>query len=334
MLLCVLFSENARAHEGWGIVVDRQGQVYFSDIPTNTIWKVNREGRVEVVANDKHSHALVLDAHGNLYGTHHHPTLPTRSIWKLAPDGRLTDVVSPNDAFPLHLQSFLIDANGVIFSENPYRPPDSEVLLLRRTPDGQVSALAGSARGFKDGRGREAQFTRIDGMAFAPDGSLYVADGAFVRRVTPDGTVATLNKEPLTQMRWDEDLMGLALDANAHVYVADYSGRRVLELAPDGKIGRVYETGGWLWSPTGVTVSGQELYLLEHLRMPLVILGDLRIGPYARIRKISKDGSATHLATLWGVNTRTFAVVLLLVCALVGLALRALLRRRRRRRTA
>lgn len=331
MMQCVLFSKNVLAHEGWGIVVDKQGQVYFSDIPTNTIWKVNTDGRLEAVAHDKHSHALVLDRQGNLYGTHHHPTLPTRSIWMLAPDGRLTDVVPPTDTFQLHLQSFMMDGEGNMFSENPYRPPDGEVLLLRRTPDGQVSVVAGSSRGLKDGRGRDAQFTRIDGMSFAPDGSLYVTDGAFVRRVASDGTVTTLNKEPLTAMSWDEDLMGLALDQSAYVYVADYSGRRVLELSPDGKIGRVYETGGLFWSPTGVAVAGQDLYLLEHLRMPLVILGDLRIGPYARIRKISKDGSASHLATVWGTNTRIFAVVVLVVCALTGLAVRAFWRRRRRR---
>lgn len=34
---CSLFSGRAVAHEGWGIVVDGQGQIYFSDIPTKSI---------------------------------------------------------------------------------------------------------------------------------------------------------------------------------------------------------------------------------------------------------------------------------------------------------
>lgn len=328
---CVLFAESAFGHEGWGIVVDKQGQVYFSDIPTNTIWKVTTQGYLEAVARDKHTHALVLDQHGNLYGTHHHPTLPIGSIWIRDSDGRLTDLVPPTQNFPLHLQSFMMDGEGNMFSENPYKPQDSEVLLLRRTPDGKISVLAGSSRGLADGRGREAKFTRIDGMSFGPEGSLYITDGAYVRRVTLDGVVTTLHKEPLTTSSWDEDLMGLAVDQSAYIYVADYSGRRVLELGPDGKIGRVYETGGVFWSPTGVTIAGPDLYLLEHLRMPLNILGDLQIGPYARISKISKDGSTTRIITVWGTNTRIFAIIALIVCALSVLAVRVLRRRRRRR---
>jgi hypothetical protein len=96
----------------------------------------------------------------------------------------------------------------------------------------------------------------------------------------------------------------------------------------------VYETGGLFWSPTGVTIAAQDLYLLEHLRMPLNILGDLRIGPYARIRKMSKDGSATHIVTVWGTNTRLFAIIVLILSALLVLVVRAWRRRRRRRPVA
>jgi sugar lactone lactonase YvrE len=331
LMKCALLAESAFAHEGWGIVVDQQQQVYFSDIPTNTIWKVTTQGQLEAVARNKHTHALVLDQHGNLYGTHHDPNLRIGSVWMLARDGRLTDLVAPTQNFPLHLQSFMMDREGNMFSENPYRPQDSEVLLLLRTPAGQTSVLAGSSRGLADGRGREAKFTRIDGMSLGLDGSLYITDGAYVRRVTLDGVVTTLHKEPLTTSSWDEDLMGLAVDQNAYIYVADYSGRRVLELWPDGKIGRVYETGGLFWSPTGVTINAQDLYLLEHLRMPLSILGDLQIGPYARVRKMSKDGSATHIVTVWGTNTRLFAIVVLILSALLVLIVKAWRRRRRRR---
>ena len=56
--------------------------------------------------------------------------------------------------------------------------------------------------------------------------------------------------------------------------------------------------------------------MLEHLRMPLVILGDLGIGAYARVRKISPDGKVETIATVWGRNTLTFGILLLAIAAL------------------
>jgi hypothetical protein len=150
-------------------------------------------------------------------------------------------------------------------------------------------------------------------MAFAADGSLYVTDGAYVRRVTTDGRVETLGGGPLTTASFGEDLMGLAPTRDG-VYVADYSGRRLLQLLPDGSVRTVLETGP-VWSPTGVAVVGEELYVLEHLRMPLVLLGDVGVGPYARVRKVSPGGGAEKIAAVWGRNTAAFAAVALAVVA-------------------
>lgn len=109
--------------------------------------------------------------------------------------------------------------------------------------------------------------------------------------------------------------MGLAVSQSGSVYVADYSQRRVLHLMPDGNTRTIWETG-LFWSPTGVTSVGEDLYVLEHLRMPLVILVDLGIGPYARVRKISTDGKVKTIATVWGRNTLTSCIVLLAIVAL------------------
>src|SRR5688572_25223822 len=62
----MLPASRAEAHEGWGIVVDATGRVYVGDIPANIIWRISKEGKLERVALGKHSHALVLDAAGNV----------------------------------------------------------------------------------------------------------------------------------------------------------------------------------------------------------------------------------------------------------------------------
>ncbi len=37
--ICILLTAKAQAHPAWGIAVDHQGQVYFSDL--KTIWKID-----------------------------------------------------------------------------------------------------------------------------------------------------------------------------------------------------------------------------------------------------------------------------------------------------
>jgi DNA-binding beta-propeller fold protein YncE len=166
-------------------------------------------------------------------------------------------------------------------------------------------------------------------MAWAADGSLYITDGVYVRRVTMEGVVMTLGKGALTTPSFGEDLMGLAVSPSGSLYVADYSQRRVLQLMPDGNTRTISETG-LFWSPTGITIVGEDLYVLEHLRMPLVILGDIGIGPYARVRKTSPDGAVVSIATVWGRNTLTVAVVLLAIVALFIFVWRFWRRRKRR----
>lgn len=330
-------TENVRAHEGWGIVVDRQGQTYFGDIPTNTIWLIGRDGKLEAFLSNKHSHALVLGEDGNIYGTQEHDAAAVGSVWRIAPDGSFSDFFTLSADFPLNLHPFIVDRDGNIYSTNSISFPNQsdKATLLKATPDGNVTVLAGGIRGYRDGRGGEAQFSGIDGMAWAADGSLYVTDGVYVRRVAMDGTVTTLGGGALTSQSYGEDLMGLAVSEGGSVYVADYSQRRVFELMPDGNTRTILETG-WFWSPTGITIVGENLYVLEHLRMPLVILGDLGVGAYARVRKISPDGKVERIATVWGRNTLIFFIVLLAIGTLFIFIWRVRRRRsmRRSHRTA
>lgn len=322
----VLSTSRSEGHEGWGIVVDPTGQVSFGDIPANIIWRITKQGKLEKAAPGKHSHALVLDSAGNVYGTNPHLTLPIRSVWRLTANGHLTDVIPPTENLHLGLQSFTMDAAGNMYSVNAQSPETREMQLLKRSPQGDITTLAGSTVGHADGTCRQVQFMGIDGMAWGPDGMLYVADGPYVRRVAADGTVTTLGAGPLTERKWDEDLLGIAVDANGNVYAADHANRRIRKITPAGAMSTVLRTGS-LWAPTGVAVAPDGLYVLEHLRMPLAILGDLAVGPYIRVRKVSGDGKVTELARIWG---RRSVAATGVVVAVVGVILGIRLLRRRR----
>src|SRR5712691_6694273 len=91
LILQLVFSGAAAAHPGTGIVVDRQGRVYFTDL--KTIWRWEPGGRMTPVVEGKHSHAIRLDTEGDLEGEHltydgsHEKWLT--SSWRLESDGRV-----------------------------------------------------------------------------------------------------------------------------------------------------------------------------------------------------------------------------------------------------
>jgi sugar lactone lactonase YvrE len=314
----------AEAHEGWGIVVQPDGTIYFTDIPANTIWRLRADGVLEVAAADKHSHALMTRADGTIYGTHEQvPFARPGEVWEIGPTGQLRVAIVAEPGFPMSLHPFAIDASGAVYSTSVYAGVSGPLRIMRRAPDGNFSTLAGAARGMRDGMGTEAQFEGVDGIALAPDGALIVSDGAAIRRVALDGSVVTIAGS-LTESVWGEDLMGVTLHGDA-IYVADYSSSRVLRVREQQSADTVLATR-WPWAPTGVAFRGDEMYVLEHLRMPMVILGNLQMGPYVRVRRVAADGTVTTVKTVWG---RSSWVLGLLLVAFVGLI--ALIVRRRRR---
>jgi len=306
--LLLVAPANAKAHEGWGIVRDAHGRLYVADIPANTIWRIDGDGRLEAVLRDVHSHNLAIGADGGVYGTDVHLTQPIRGLWRLDMSGQLTHLIPPTRGFALDLQPFLMSANGSVYSVSLYQaalPPEQrQLFLLRHSSSGAIDTIAGGLKGDTDGMGSAARFSAIDGMAWLPDSSLLLVDGARLRRVMPSGRVETL-AGPLTQPRWGQDMMGASVGPGGEVYVADFAGRRIIRVA--GKKVRTVATTGWFWAPTGVVVAPDGLYTMEHPRAPLGILGDLGIGAYLRIRHIRPDGTVTVLAKGWGRHTKPLA---------------------------
>ena len=124
---------------------------------------------------------------------------------------------------------------------------DMAVFLWRyNCPDpnlGNVTTLAGNGtRGFADGPGNTAQFNNPYGVAFAPNGNIYVADTYNQRiRVTnpTTGQVTTLAGTgtegfadgPGTNAQFNNPY-GVAVAPNGTVYVADQGNQRIRAINP------------------------------------------------------------------------------------------------------
>jgi sugar lactone lactonase YvrE len=299
--LCVLSAGGVSAHPAWGIVVDRNNQVYFSDL--ETVWKIDATGKLTVFragVSGRHVHELAIDEGGNLYGADYTYEPATQSyinaIWKMTPAGGFSYLLAPTNSLPRGM-SIWRDRDGNSYFVEQNNQLKRETLLLKRTPDGRASVLAGGSYGHVDGRGGQARFGSIVGMAFRADGSLYVADDFSVRRVAMDGTVKTIAdglnvKSPDRNssegaLAWGS-LMGLAVNAQGDVYVADHRNRRVLKVTSGGAVSTVAQAEQQ-WSPTGVAIGANgDLYILEvQLTPPSTIT--------TRVRRLSPDGRITVL---------------------------------------
>jgi hypothetical protein len=152
-------------------------------------------------------------------------------------------------------------------------------------------------------------------MAWTGDSSILVADGPYLRIVSLAGSVRTIGQGAITRPRFDEDLAGVASKGDGSILVADFASRMVRTVTAAGAKSTVWRSS-LIWSPTGVTVSPtNEMYVLEHLRMPLAVLGNLGVGPYIQVWRVQSDGARTQLARIWGRNTWVLGVIVVLILA-------------------
>ena len=195
MVFLAVGAPAAMAHPPWGIVVSSTGVVYFSDL--ETVWKIDRNGKQSVFRPSvgRHVHELSIDDQDNLYGPVEVYEARTEKyfigVWRMTPDGKETQLQHPIDSLMSGV-SIWRDRVGNMYSMEQNNHTKERTLLLRRTPSGTVSTLAGGAYGHKDGKGTSARFGSVTAMTFAPDGNIYMTDGTSVRRVSLDGTVITL----------------------------------------------------------------------------------------------------------------------------------------------
>lgn len=135
--------------------------------------------------------------------------------------------------------------------------------------DGTIDTIAGNgSRAFTGdgGPARDANFFAPLGLAFSPDGSLYVADtnNNRVRRIDHGGTVSTVagmgdaafggDGGPATRAALRLPA-GLAFDRSGNLYIADAGNDRVRKVTPDGIITTVAGGDDHLVRPTAVAVS-------------------------------------------------------------------------------
>jgi hypothetical protein len=127
------------------------------------------------------------------------------SIWRVRPDGSFRriylartlrkggELASGVDGLALDAQGRVVFGTGIV-NTGVVQGDGAQILRLDETT-GRTSVLAGRAPAINvnhaDGPARQAHFSGIRGLCYAPDGTLFVHDTLVIRKITPDGQVST-----------------------------------------------------------------------------------------------------------------------------------------------
>lgn len=167
--------------------------------------------------------------------------------------------------------------------------------------DVHVSTFAGSTIGYNDAPGTTAQFNTPAAVAFAADGTMYVADRANhkIRTISPQGIVNTLAGSVAgyadgagANAKFNVPI-GLVVGTDGNIYVSDLSNNKIRKVTPQGVVTTL--AGSTEGSEDGTGANAK-------FSMPFGITtapdGSLYVADLgnSRIRKITLGGNVTTFA--------------------------------------
>ncbi|MCG8374409.1 MAG: hypothetical protein MI700_12785 [Balneolales bacterium] len=257
LFYCFIFISTTEAHPGIGIVMDNEGNVFYTDL--THVWKISPDGTRTIAVRNVHTHELYLDAYGNLYGEHEwYEGEATDTwgnyVWCLTKNGEFKKIIPDVEGF-LDNTTLIRDLKG-----NSYwaKKSGNGEVLMKQTPDGEHHVFTNH------------RFNDIRWIHFSEnDNNLYVVDNLAVKKITPSGVVEVVAKDlkedkpPFGGVADRHYIFGLWTDTYENVYVALYGAGKVKKISTEGKISTVFvsEEG---WSPSGGMIDQKgTLWIME-----------------------------------------------------------------------
>lgn len=250
LLPLLLAATTAGAHPGWGIVLDRQGNVFYTDL--ENVWRLDVAGRKTIAVAHVHTHELAFDPAGNLYGedSRNEGGNLRHRLWERSPTGEISDVRAWTAGFREDY-GIVRDAAGATYFLLHVQGQNNQV--YQRTAGGQRRRLAA---------GYAFPYI-VNQLAVAPDSSVYVASGGSLLRLDAQGGVGTVARN-LAPTNGRHALMGIWPDARGNVYVADLEGRRYLRVRANGTVETLMQSPA-PWQPTGIVqATNGTFWVLEY----------------------------------------------------------------------
>ena len=244
-----------------GLVVDRHGNIYFSDAYNNRVRKVDTAGIITTVAGNGNTlyngdniaadtaaisdpHFLALDESGNLYITEY----GGHRIRKVNAAGIITTIAGngvagytgdngPATAARINTPyGIVLDSGSIIFSD------DLEEVVRRIDNAGIITTIAGSHSATSLGDGGPADSAMLItpvGLVLDFAGNLYIADASHYRvrkvdkfthvitTIAGNGTLGFSGDGGAASAAAISQPAGLAIDASGNMYIAAFGNQRV-----------------------------------------------------------------------------------------------------------
>jgi sugar lactone lactonase YvrE len=319
----------------YGLAFDSSGNLYIADREGHRIRRMDAAGVITTVAGSgadgfdgdgegateaalDSPESVAVDRHGNLYiadtGNHRIRRVDRHGvITTIAGTGKLGTAGDGGPAPEADLEyprGVAIGMDGSIVVADTFH---HRVLLVRR--DGTISTVAGTGvnEGPSDdgGSATDAVVDFPDGLAVGRDGSIYIAEGYFVRRVDSAGIITTIagtddsdssdDGGPAVDAALGQPC-GLALGRDGSLYIADPEDSRVRKVDPDGVITTIAGTGEMGLSGDGGPAVDAELACPKGVAVApdgSVYVADTWND---RIRRVDADGTITTVAGRGGAS--------------------------------
>jgi DNA-binding beta-propeller fold protein YncE len=280
----------ALAHPGSGIAVDQAGNVYFVDTGAG-VWKIDSQRHVTRLKGPAY-HFMAMDGVDRLVQA----KLPRAG-------GEEVELVGSQPALILASgYPIAVSAKGDFFYPAPNKEHRVQIWRFSPPANPQVLATLPEIKEI-DAQGKTTAVPWIHGLAAPADGAVYYTEQRAVRRISADGAVTTIAENVTVpdcerpslakDERLGPALRGLDVRADGTVFVAASACSAVLKITPRGEVSVVLRATD-SWSPTGVAVSGGDLYVLEYLH----INTERRAEWLPRVRMLATNGTATILCNI------------------------------------
>ena len=258
---------NARFMSPQGIAMDAAGNLFVTDLDASTVRKIAPGGIVTTLAG-----SAVSNGYGIIDGR-----------------GATAHFSRP--------QGIAVDAAGTVYVA------DTDNHAIRRiSRDGIVTTLAGGVPGSADGTGLDAQFIGPQSVAIDASGTLLVADGSAIRKVTAAGAVSTFVGMPGLVGSVDGSGKAarfsrprqMAVDPTGNIYVVDSGNHTLRKITPAGKVTTLAGKAGQWGTVDG---TGSAARLAGPTGLALEPGGTLIVvGEDCLVRRVTTAGKVTTIA--------------------------------------
>jgi sugar lactone lactonase YvrE len=223
----------------YGVAADSAGYVYVAD-DWGTILKVSPAGSVTTLAGLKGSYGsvdgvgpaarftspknLAIDPSGNLFVID-----AACAVRRITPSGSVTTLATKTGACVL--SGVTATGAGEVYVSEAHA-------LLKVNAAGGLTVVAGTEAtgGFGDSAHPPVRFSRTEGCATAPNGTVLVADDAQIRKVSTSGVVTTLAGSPGCRP-WDACYLPyIASDRFGNVYATSRDMFQLVRIDPTGAV--------------------------------------------------------------------------------------------------